>query len=178
VEFGPDKNVKWKVPVPSGLSSPIVAGDKLVITAFDDGKLYTIAYDRADGKEAWRTEALAKQIEAYYKPEGSPAASTPATDGQRIVSYFGSCGLFCYDLSGKALWKFELPPAATAGDFGSGVSPILVDGTVVLVRDEKKDPKVLALDAATGLRKWEQKRLSTASYCTPVVWTLRPANKL
>ena len=170
VDLGPDKNVKWKVPVPSGLSSPIVAGDKLVITAFDDGKLYTIAYDRADGKEAWRTEALAKQIEAYYKPEGSPAASTPATDGQRIVSYFGSCGLFCYDLSGKELWKFELPPATTAGDFGSGVSPILADGTVVLVRDEMKHPKILALDAATGLRKWEQKRLSTVSYCTPVVW--------
>src|SRR5437764_11296067 len=39
VEFGPDKNVKWKVSVPSGLSSPIVAGDLLVLTAFDDGKL-------------------------------------------------------------------------------------------------------------------------------------------
>ena len=26
VEFGPEKNLKWKVPVPSGLSSPIVAG--------------------------------------------------------------------------------------------------------------------------------------------------------
>ncbi|MEO8429355.1 MAG: PQQ-binding-like beta-propeller repeat protein, partial [Verrucomicrobiota bacterium] len=100
VEFGPDKNVKWKVPVPGGLSSPIVAGDKLVITAFDDGKLYTIAYNRAQGKEVWRAEAPAKQIEAYHKSEGSPAASTPATDGQRIVSYFGSCGLVCYDLSG------------------------------------------------------------------------------
>src|SRR3989454_7271414 len=170
VDFGPDKNVKWKVLAPSGLSSPIVAGENLVITAFDDGKLYTIAYHRADGKQAWKAEAPAKQLEAYHKTEGSPAASTPATDGKRIVSYFGSCGLFCYDLSGKELWKFELPPATTAGDFGSGVSPILVDGTVVLVRDEKKDPKVLALDAATGLRKWEQKRLSTASYCPPVVW--------
>ena len=77
VEFGPDKNVKWKVSVPSGLSSPIVAGDKLVITAFESGKLYTIAYDRADGKEAWRAEAGAKQIEPYHKTEGSPAASTP-----------------------------------------------------------------------------------------------------
>src|SRR5262245_27600370 len=52
VEFGPDKNVKWKVAVPSGLSSPIVAGDNLVLTAFDDGKLFTIAYRRSDGKEA------------------------------------------------------------------------------------------------------------------------------
>src|SRR6185503_9135756 len=93
VEFGPDTNVKWKVSVHGGLSSPIVAGDKLVITAFDDGKLYTIAYSCADGKEVWRAAAPAKQIEAYFKAEGSPAASTPATDGQRIVSYFGSCGL-------------------------------------------------------------------------------------
>ena len=51
VEFGPDKNVKWKIKVPHGLSSPIVAGDNLVITAFDDGKLYTIAYNRAAGQE-------------------------------------------------------------------------------------------------------------------------------
>ena len=120
VEFGPDKNVKWKVPVPGGLSSPIVAGDKLVLTAFDGGKLYTIAYNRADGKEAWRTEAPAKKIEPFLKTEGSPAASTPATDGERIVSYFGSCGLFCYDLAGKELWRFEMPTAATAGDFGTG----------------------------------------------------------
>src|SRR5207253_2623329 len=80
VEFGPDKNVKWKVPAPSGLSSPIVAGDKLIITAFDGGKLYTVAYQRADGKEAWRAEAPATKLEKYYKAEGSPAASTSATD--------------------------------------------------------------------------------------------------
>src|SRR5262245_1003957 len=86
IEIGPDKNVKWKVPAPSGLSSPIVAGDKLAITAFDGGKLYTIAYDRADGKEAWRAEARAEKIEPYHKTESSPAASSPATDGKRIVS--------------------------------------------------------------------------------------------
>jgi outer membrane protein assembly factor BamB len=169
-EFGPNKNVRWKTPVPGGLSSPIVAGDKLILTAFDGGKLYTIAYRRADGQEAWRTEAPAKQLESYHKTEGSPAASTPATDGERIVSYFGSCGLFCYDLSGKELWRFELPRAGTAGDFGSGVSPILADGSVVLVRDEKQGSKILALDAATGAAKWERKRLSPASYSTPVVW--------
>jgi len=169
VEFGPEKNVKWKVAVPSGLSSPIVAGDRLVITAFEDGKLYTIAYNRGDGKEAWRAEAPAKKIEAYQKAEGSPATSTPATDGKRIVSYFGSCGLFCYDLSGKELWKFEMPTAVSGGDFGSGVSPIITEGVVVLVRDERKDSKIIALDAATGSRKWEQARLPATSYATPVV---------
>src|SRR5437762_5116869 len=88
IEFGPDKNLKWKVLAPGGMSSPIVAANLLVITAFDGGKLYTIAYHRADGKEAWRAEAPAAKIEMYHKTESSPAASTPATDGKLIVSYF------------------------------------------------------------------------------------------
>jgi outer membrane protein assembly factor BamB len=176
VEFGPDKNVKWKVPVPSGLSSPIIAGDKLVLTAFDDGKLYTIAYNRADGTEAWRKDAGAKKIEPFLKAEGSPAASTPATDGKRIVSYFGSCGLICYDMSGKELWKFEMPVASIFGNFGTGTSPILADGIVVLVRDESKGSKIIGIDATNGTLKWEKKRQSPVSYCTPIVWNT-PAGK-
>jgi outer membrane protein assembly factor BamB len=176
VEVGPEKNVKWKVAAPSGLSSPIVVDDKLVITGFEGGKLFTIAYRRSDGNEAWRAEARAKEIELFHKVEGSPAASTPATDGERIVSYFGSCGLCCYDLAGKELWRFEIPTASTAGNFGSGVSPILVDSTVVLVRDTPKESKIIALDASTGSLKWEKKRQSPSSYATPVVWDT-PAGK-
>src|SRR5262249_40644315 len=156
--------------VPAGLSSPIVVGNELVLTAFEAGKLYTVAYDRTDGHEAWRKEAPAKQIEVHQKTEGSPAASTSATDGQRIVSYFGSCGLLCYDVAGKELWRFEMPTVRMGGDFGSGVSPIIADGTVILVRDEMKNPEVVALDAASGTVKWRTPRLSRASYSTPVVW--------
>ena len=170
VEIGPDKNVKWKVAAPAGLSSPIIVGERLIITAFDGGKLYTIAYNRADGSEIWRAEAPAKQLEPYHKTEGSPAASTPATDGERIVSYFGSCGLFCYDLAGNELWKYEMPPAATPGDFGTGVSPVIAEGTVILVRDEMNDPKIIAVDLTTGQPKWEKKRESKSGYATPAVW--------
>jgi outer membrane protein assembly factor BamB len=178
VRFGPESNVKWKISIPSGLSSPIVVGDKLVITAFDGEKLYTIAYQRSDGKEAWRTEAPAKQIEAFLKGEGSPAASTPATDGQRIVSYFGSCGLVCYDLQGKELWKFEMPAAVTWADFGSGVSPILADGLVILVRDDLKGSRILALSLANGALQWERARQSTIAYCTPVLWETPEGNQI
>ncbi|HUR53820.1 MAG TPA: PQQ-binding-like beta-propeller repeat protein [Gemmataceae bacterium] len=169
VEVGPTKNVKWKVPVPSGVSSPIVVGDLLVLTAFENDKLYTIAYRRADGKEAWRATAPATRIEPYHKTEGSPAAPTPATDGTRIVSYFGSCGLCCYDLSGSQLWTYELPPAATEFDFGTGTSPVIADGLVVLLRDERKNSKILAVDLQTGRRAWEKPRVSTCSFSTPVV---------
>jgi outer membrane protein assembly factor BamB len=170
VKFGPETNVKWKVTVPAGLSSPIVVGDKLVITGFDNGKLYTIAYDRQSGKEAWRKEVPAKKIEPFFKGEGSPASSTPATDGQRIVAYFGSCGLVCYDVNGNQLWTYPMPPAVTWGNFGSGVSPILEDGLVILVRDELKGSRIVALDAADGSLKWEKARQSTVAYSTPVLW--------
>ncbi|SFI87339.1 outer membrane protein assembly factor BamB family protein [Planctomicrobium piriforme] len=170
VEIGPDKNVKWKVSTPGGASSAIVVGDLLVLTAFDGQKLWTIAYRRADGSEAWRADAPYQKLEAYHPTEGSPAASTPATDGERIVSYFGSCGLFCYDLSGKQLWQHAMPPAATVADFGTGVSPILVDGLVILLRDERNAPQILALDVATGKVKWERKRESISGFGTPVIW--------
>ncbi|WP_010584657.1 outer membrane protein assembly factor BamB family protein [Schlesneria paludicola] len=170
VTFGPDQNVKWKVPVPSGASSPVIVGDKLYLTAFDEGKLFTIAYSTTNGRELWRAEAPAKAIEAYHKTEGSPAASSVATDGKTVVAYFGSCGLFAYDLTGKELWKYELPMAKTAADFGTGVSPLLVDGLVVLQRDEMNQPQIVVLDAATGRPKWEVKRPPATSYCTPAVW--------
>lgn len=170
VELGPEKNVKWKVAIPPGLSSPIVVGDKLVLTAFEGGKLYTIAYRRADGAEAWRTEAPAEKLEPFLEGEGSPAASTCATDGERIVSYFGSCGLFCYDLEGRELWKHVLPPAETMAGFGTGVSPIVADGVAVLLRDVTVEPTIMALDLSSGRLKWETKRQSPTSFCTPVVW--------
>jgi outer membrane protein assembly factor BamB len=170
VEIGPDTNVQWKVPVPAGLSSPIIVGERLVVTAFNDGKLYTIAYNRADGGEAWRAEAPAKELEPFHNTEGSPAASTCATDGERIVSYFGSCGVFCYDTSGKELWKYEMPAAATVAGFGTGTSPVIADGTIIVVREELKDPKIVAVDLASGKLKWEKKRQSNSAFSTPAVW--------
>jgi outer membrane protein assembly factor BamB len=170
VEIGPDKNVKWKVEVPGGLSSPIVVGDLLVLTAFDDGKLYTIAYRRADGGEAWRAEAPFDSLEPFHPTEGSPAASTPATDGERIVSYFGSCGLFCYDLAGNEQWSYKLPPAATMADFGTGVSPVIADGAVILLRDQTNDSKIIAVALDTGDLIWERPRESKSGFGTPVAW--------
>ena len=139
VKFGPKDNLAWKVPVPPGASSPIVVGDKIVLTAFEDGKLFTICYSRTDGKELWRADAKAKKIEEFHPTEGSPAASTPASDGKKVVVYFGSCGLICYDLDGKEQWTFELPTAETDGRFGSGTSPVIADGLVLLARDLSKD---------------------------------------
>ena len=169
-EFGPRKNVKWMVATPPGQSSPIVAGGNIILTGFENGKLLTIAYDRNTGRVAWKADARASTIEPFQKDAASPAIPTPATDGKRIVVYFGSCGLICYSLSGKELWRYKLPTADIYGNYGSGVSPIIAGGYAVLVRDVASGSSVIAIDINTGKRCWETKRLSRCSWCTPVIW--------
>ena len=68
-QFGPNKNVKWSVAVPEGVSSPVIAGDSIFLTGYDNHKLFTLAYDRTTGKEKWRAEAPMKALEKYHKTE-------------------------------------------------------------------------------------------------------------
>lgn len=171
VEFGPEKNVLWQVATPSGPSSPCIWKDRIFLTAYDGGKLWTLCLDRATGKELWRRDAGAEKIEAFLLNQGSPAASTPVTDGERVIVYFGSCGLIAYDFAGKELWRHALPCAETNNDFGSGTSPILADGLVILVRDLKADSAVFALDVATGKPVWKTARPGMfTGYSTPMIW--------
>jgi outer membrane protein assembly factor BamB len=171
VKFGPTENLAWKVACPPGASSPIVVGDKIFLTAFENDKLLTICYSRTDGKELWRADSKAKKIEEFHATEGSPAASSPVSDGKRVVVYFGSCGLICYDLDGKEEWRFELPTAETDGRFGSGTSPVISDGVVLLARDLAKDSAVYAVDLATGSQKWKAERpKARTAYSTPIIW--------
>lgn len=171
VEFGPEKNVLWQVAVPPAPSSPCVWGARIFLTAFNGGKLWTLCLERATGKELWRRDAGVEKIEAFLPGQGSPAAATPATDGKRVVVYFGSCGLIAYDFDGKEIWRLAMPVAQTNNDFGSGTSPIFADGRVILVRDVKADSAVLAVDAATGKELWKTPRPTMhTGYSTPIVW--------
>jgi outer membrane protein assembly factor BamB len=141
------------------------------LTAFEGGGLQTHCYRRSDGQPLWQRDARAEAIEEFHPEEGSPAASTPATDGKRVVSYFGSCGLVCYDVQGKELWKHTLPVAQTTGGFGTGASPVLAGGLVIVNRDQVKECSLLAVDLKTGRKVWETLRPGvTQSFGTPILW--------
>ena len=86
----------WKTPAGHGLSSPVLAGNRIFLTAVEDGRLVTLAFDTASGKPAWRNEAPEVSIENVHKAI-RPAASTPQVDDERVYVYFGSYGLLCYD---------------------------------------------------------------------------------
>jgi len=170
-DVGPERHVVWKVALPPGHSSPVVFGDRIYVTAVADEKqLVTIALDRATGKELWRAEAPHEKLEEIHTI-GSHAQSTVCTDGQHVVAFFGSCGLFCYDADGKLLWSQPMGPFNNG--FGAGSSPILVDDLVILSQDHDTDSFLAAYDKRTGREVWRTDRSEfPRNYCTPVVWTV------
>src|SRR5205085_2374182 len=98
VEFGPSStNVLWKIEIPAGNSSPVIWGDKIFLTAFDQKKLEVLCIDRRDGRILWRQPVPAQTFETTHRL-GNPATPTAATDGERAYVYFGSFGLLAYDL--------------------------------------------------------------------------------
>ena len=157
-KFGPDENVSWKVEVPSSPSSPCVWGERIFLTTFADGKLETRCYSNNDGKLLWARPVPADKLEEFLPSEGSPASATPATDGKRVVSYFGSFGLVCYDPDGREIWRHPLPVVETDGGFGSGTSPLIAGNLVILNRDQTRNSSLLAVNLETGQKAWETAR--------------------
>ncbi|MEW6306392.1 MAG: PQQ-binding-like beta-propeller repeat protein [Verrucomicrobiota bacterium] len=168
VEFGPAKNVLWKVPLPGGHSSPVIWGDRIFLTAFENGQLSTLCLDRKDGKILWTREAPAKEVEKTHRT-GSPAAPTPVTDGERVYVYFGSFGLVAYDFTGKEVWNKSLPVPIT--EFGAGTSPVLAGDFVLLQCDQDLGSFLLALDRYSGRQVWKAERSEfRRAFTTPLVW--------
>lgn len=171
VTFGPTEGLRWSIAVPWSPSSPSIWGDHIFLTTFHDGQLETRCHDRADGRLRWTRGLKPEGVEEFHRSDGSPAASTPATDGRHVVSYFGSFGLVCYDVEGQELWRHPLPLALSAGQYGSGTSPIIVGPTVLLNRDQYRNSSLLALDVATGAVRWETPRPEAGgSFGSPAHW--------
>lgn len=173
VEFGPDTNVLWAVDLPPGVSSPCIMEDRVYVTAFDEAAsdLLTICIDRADGSMLWRRVAPVEEIE-QFDASSSPANATPAAAGDQVYVYFGSCGLLCYDRDGDLRWSHSLP--SPDSPFGTGTSPIVVEGRVILnhdliFRQDAGASYLLALDARSGEEAWRSEHPSQISpYPTPI----------
>lgn len=168
VHFGPGSNLLWKAEVPPGNSSPIIWGDRLFLTANPGSSLETLCLDRKSGAVIWSVPAPAVPLEKTHRI-GSPASSTPVTDGKRIYVYFGSFGLLAYDFSGKELWRKPLP--APVVEFGSGGSPILAGGNLIQICDQDTGSFLIAVNPANGETVWRVERPAfRRSFATPFLW--------
>ncbi|MEM0926001.1 MAG: PQQ-binding-like beta-propeller repeat protein [Planctomycetota bacterium] len=153
VEFGPDKNLLWRLELDSGHSSPIVSGDSVFLTTFDQEskQLHVVAIDREKGNVRWSRDVDAVEVERGH-PSFNPASSTPVTDGERVVAYFGSFGLVCFDFEGSKLWELPLP--LTKSYAGNAISPVIAGEKVILYRGNFVDHFLLAVDKRTGEELW------------------------
>jgi len=192
-------NIRWKASIP-GLahSSPIVWGDRVFLTTavssnpntdFKPG-LYGAGTSSADtSKHAWRVYCLsavdgrilwdrtAREGVPKFKRhiKSSQNNQTPAADGSHVVAYFGSEGLYCYDLEGTLLWHQDVG-AIDAGAFndpeaqwGAASSPIIYRDLVIVQCDRQKDSFIAAYDLATGRPAWSTRRDEQPSWSTPTV---------
>ncbi len=170
IEIGPNANVVWKTPLSPGHSSPVVFGERIYLNAVRDEKLLVVGIDRGDGKVLWETEVPHDRLEEIHRI-GSHAQCTPATDGERVVSFFGSAGLFCHDTDGRLLWKQLMGPFKN--NFGAGSSPLIVNDRVILCQDHDTDSFLMALDKHTGETLWRANRSEfPRNYSTPVIWNV------
>jgi outer membrane protein assembly factor BamB len=171
IKIGPSNSVLWKLDVPWSPSSPCISGEHVFLTTFAENELQTRCYRCEDGKLEWRGGVKPEKLELYHRKESSPAATTVATDGQRVVSYFGSFGLVCYDLQGKELWRHPLPVALSPGGYGTATSPVMAENLVVISHDQDMASSLLAVDLISGKTVWETPRPNTlGSFGTPILW--------
>lgn len=179
--WGVDSNIKWKVPVPGeGWSAPIVVGQKVILTTSvsngqkdvnSDHAWKVICLDASSGKTVWSQDALNSKPRLGTHRDNTYATETPVTDGTRVVVYFGMMGVFCYDLDGNALWQKDIGNYPMKNDWGTGSSPIIHNGLVILQVDNEQSSFLVAMDVATGEEKWRKSREETSNWGSPIIWT-------
>ena len=178
LHWGPGKNVRWKATLPGpGNSSPIVSRGRLFITCAEDAgkKRNLYCFDRRTGAQLWVRTVGFPIVEPTH--QSNPyCASTPVTDGARVVVWHGSAGVFCYNFDGKELWKADL--GEVRNEWGYGSSPILHRGKVILNFGPGDRAFLAALDLKTGKLLWKYNepggpstvlKGNIGTWCTPIV---------
>ncbi len=168
VEFGPEKNVVWKTPLPPGHSSPVLAADRIYLTAFEGDKLLTICTDLKTGRILWRREIPRSRTDRIGKPN-NPASPSPVTDGDNVYAFFQDFGLVSYSREGQERWRMELGPFNSF--YGMAASPVLVDDRLVLPCDQDTHSFMVAVAKDSGKLLWKIDRPEVVSgYSTPVIY--------
>lgn len=192
-------NVAWKAPIAGqGSATPIVWGDRVFITtAIDTGRkadakdlpepdarlaatkktvapdtwhrFVVLALDRKTGNVVWEKTCAERVPHEGHHQTHNYAASSPSTDGERLIVSFGSFGLYCFDLDGQLQWEKQLGRQETRFGWGEAVTPVLSKGRVYVNWDHEAGSFLTALDAQDGATLWKVDRDEPSSWATPLV---------
>lgn len=199
LNWGDGKNVAWKAAIPGrGFSTPVIFGDKIFLTtavpakaeapAAGEGgrqrgagggagsgveyRFVVMCVDKKTGKVLWeKSPKSALPHEGYHRRYGSFASNSPITDGKMVYAFFGSRGLFAYDLNGNLKWQKEFPPMKMRNQFGEGAAPALHGNVLILNFDQEEGSYMLVLDKSTGKQLWRAERDEVSSWAQPLVVT-------
>jgi len=185
-------NIKWKVEIPGrGSSSPVVWGNRVFIqTAIpanastgdqshrplggvnprQNHRFVLYALDRETGRIVWERVAR-EQLphEATHQDNGTWSSSSAVTDGQHVIAYFESFGLYAYDMNGTLVWQKDLGDKQMRNEFGEGSTPVLHGNRLVIVWDHQGQSFVAAFDKRTGDELWRKTRDEIDTWATPLV---------
>jgi outer membrane protein assembly factor BamB len=192
--------VRWKARIP-GLahSSPVAWGDQVFVTTaisslpdatfkpglYGEGtaspdtsvhRFQVLSLDRRSGRILWDRTAYEGAPREKRHVKATYANASPATDGRTVVAFFGSQGLYAYELSGRLKWKRDLgridAGAYDAPDYewGTASSPILFEDLAIVQCDQQKGSFVAALRLADGETAWRTERDELPSWATPTVY--------
>jgi outer membrane protein assembly factor BamB len=201
-------NVAWTAAVPGlGLSSPIVWGDLVCLTTSISGRrdaglkpgLYgdidsvaddtphewrLVCLDKKSGAVAWQQTVTKGVPKIKRHMKSTHANSTLATDGERLIAFFGSEGLYAYDMKGKQIWKKDLGVLdagfymAPEAQWETGSSPVIYDGVVVVQADVQKGSFLAAFDARDGRELWRAARTDVPTWGSPTVHRVNGQSQL
>jgi outer membrane protein assembly factor BamB len=171
IQFGRDSNAVWRRPARRGKSSPVLTSRHVFLTAFEKEKLFTLCFDRRNGKLVWEQELdRPRQQDRYTSTLNEPASITPVTDGENVYVFFQDYGLISYDAAGNLRWKVPLGPFSNT--VGLGASPVIGAGLIVLQIDQLLDSYIAAFDTRNGEIRWKTPRAEQEGWATPLLYRM------
>jgi len=165
--FGPETNLHWRIHVPAGSSSPVIASDRVWITGYQDNRRFVFCVSLETGRTLWERSLEADRTERKTAPNDS-ASSSPVTDGNNVYVLFSEVGLVSYSADGHERWRKPLRPFNQP--HGMSSSLILAGSNVVVLADQVSESNISAFDAETGVLKWKVPRPNlVGGYSTPLL---------
>jgi len=200
-DFDKSENIRWKTDIPGmGISSPVIWGNKLFLTTavsesdkagFKPGlygdvtpvsdssvhewKVFCI--NKNNGRIIWERTSYTGIPKIKRHPKSTHANSSAATDGQHVVAFFGSEGLYCYDINGKLLWQKNFGVLRSSffimknAEWEFASSPVIHNGVVIIQCDVLENSFLAAYDVKTGKELWKSPRDEYPGWCTPNIYT-------
>ena len=170
--FSETENIAWKVALPGrGLSSPIVVGDKVFISASSgprQDRLHVICLDAKDGTQLWHRQFWATGRTACH-PKTCVAAPTPCSDGKRVFAVYSSNDAVCLDLDGNLQWyrALALDSPNASNSLGMSSSPVVVDDTLVVMVECDAESFTTGVNVEDGVSRWKLDRPRKANWTSP-----------